>query len=252
MNLIRNEERNGEPIGLVFIHGAGLNSRIWESVASGLRHPCLFIDFPAVGPGAVSRQKLSLRDYTDHIRQQIAAWDVRKFVLVAHSLGGVLALRVAADWPERLVGFIAVGAAIPENGGSFLSTLPRAKRLLLGAMLRIVGTRPPEAAIRQGLCGDLLPEQATEVVRSFIPESVRVYTERIGAPVPNVPKLYVLLERDAEFALPLQQQMASNLAAHETARLETGHLPMLSRPDELRRLLLEFLARLDPGTQDAG
>ncbi|MEF3303286.1 alpha/beta fold hydrolase [Paenibacillus sp. GYB003] len=238
-----------EQVGFVFIHGAGLNGEVWARVAEGLDSPYLLVDYPGGGNSGSgdprsARRHLALQDYIAHMNGQIAAWDVRKFVIVAHSLGGALALRVAAAWPDRLVGFAAIGAVIPRRGGSFLSTMPFPKRVLLGAALRLAGTKPPEAAIRQGLCNDLSPEQAAAVVSGFVPESVAVYTEPVGALAPDVPKLYVKLEQDRELPLSEQERMASNLDAHYTERLDAGHLPMLSRPGELRLVLDAFLTRV--------
>jgi hypothetical protein len=61
-----------------------------------------------------------------------------------------------------------------------------------------MGTKPPDSAIRAGLCNDLSPEQALEIVRGFVPESIRVYTDRVDVSTPAVPKLYVKLTKDKE------------------------------------------------------
>ncbi|WP_240041126.1 alpha/beta fold hydrolase [Paenibacillus ginsengarvi] len=181
------------------------------------------------------------------MNKQIEAWPVRRFILVAHSLGGLLALQTAEAWKDRIVGFAAIGAVIPAKGGSFLSAMPFPKRLLLGAVLRLAGTKPPEAAIRQSLCSDLTPEQTEAVIREFVAESVRVYTDRIEAPAPEVPKLYVKLGQDRELSLAMQERMAANLDAHYIEQLATGHLPMLSKPDEVRRVLNDFMHRIREG-----
>ncbi|MBD0383221.1 alpha/beta fold hydrolase [Paenibacillus sedimenti] len=234
-----------ERIGFVFIHGAGLESRIWGQVVTGLESPSLLVDFPEREGDKTIRQSLSLQDYITHIKQQIQAWDVLKFVIVAHSLGGVLALKIAEDFSDRLVGFVAVGATIPSQGGSFLSVLPFAQRTLMRVLLRAFGTQPPESAIRKGLCNDLSPDQANEVVRGFAPESVRVYTDRIEALPPRVPKLYLKLMNDQEMNPSHQDKMIANLAPQHVEVLESGHLPMLSKPDELRFALNSFLLQLD-------
>ncbi len=149
-------------------------------------------------------------------------WDVQHIVIVAHSLGGLPALCVAQALSHRLVGFVAVGAAIPRSGKSFMSVLPIPKRWLLPFVLRKWGTRPPESAIRSGLCNDLAPEQADDVVRSFVPESLRIYTAPVHALPPTVPKL----------------------SPQSVRILDTGHLPMLSDPDGLRTVLHGFVGEL--------
>lgn len=111
----------------------------------------------------------------------------------------------------------------------------------MSAILRTIGTKPPESVIRTGLCNDLSPDQAAEIARGFTPEAVRVYTDRIHVSVPNVPKLYVKLTQDKELSPSLQDQMISNLSPQSVRSLETGHLPMIKDPDGLRAILEDFL-----------
>jgi pimeloyl-ACP methyl ester carboxylesterase len=238
------QERTHEKIGLVFIHGAGLEGNIWSQVAEGLGHPCLLVDYPMRRSPVDARSGLSLEDYAAHMIRQVEQWGIRRFVIVAHSLGGVLALKLAADLTDRLAGFVAVGAAIPKGGGSFLSALPFPKRLLMSAVMRRWGTKPPDSAIRAGLCNDLTEEQTAEIVKGFTPEAVRVYTDRVDAPVPAVPKLYVTLTKDKGLGPSLQRTMVANLSPQSVRTLETGHLPMLSDPAGLRTILHDFLRGL--------
>ncbi|WP_097158723.1 alpha/beta fold hydrolase [Bacillus oleivorans] len=235
------DKKGNKQVGLVFIHGAGLDSRIWEQVTAGLKYPFLLIDFPQQN----ERKNLTLQDYTVSIKRQIEGWEVKRFVIVAHSLGGVLALKVAHEMSERLVGMVAIGAVIPDQGRSFFSVYPLARRLLMGVLIRIFGTKPPEAAIRKGLCNDLTSEQAAAIVSGFVPESIQLYTERVGVQVPNVSKLYVKLMKDNELHPTMQNRMIVNLVPQNVEVLDAGHLPMLSKPNELRLALETFLTQLE-------
>ncbi|MBB3129671.1 pimeloyl-ACP methyl ester carboxylesterase [Paenibacillus rhizosphaerae] len=229
-----------KPIGYVFIPGAGLDARIWDRMARELPAPWLAVDYPGRGTDNGGTGKLSLKDYCAHVKEQIRSWDVEKFILVTHSLGGVPGLNIAAEMGDRVAGFAAVGAVIPAGGGSFASAFPSGQRLLLPLMMRLFGTKPPEQAIRRGLCSDLTDEQADEIVRRFTPESIRVYTDRVEAASRlQIPSLYIKLGQDQELKPGMQDQMAGNLGAR-VERLESGHLPMLSHPNELRQLLQGF------------
>ncbi|MDQ0061720.1 alpha/beta fold hydrolase [Paenibacillus harenae] len=230
-----------EKAAFVFIHGAGLDSRIWQEVTNGMDHPCLMVDYPHRGDTGEALKGLRFTDYVAHLRNQVDEQSYDRIVIVAHSLGGSLGLRLAAELSGKVAGFVAIGACIPKNGSSFVSALPFPKRLLLSAIMRILGTKPPESALRSGLCNDLSPEVADEIVRTFTPESVRVFTDRTGAPIPSVPKLFIKLTKDKEIDPALQQQMIANLSPHKVRSLETGHLPMLSDPEGLRQVLLDFL-----------
>ena len=232
-------------IGLVFIPGAGLGGWIWEAMAPGLDRPHLFMEFPGRESDENATDGLRLDDYARHLRDQVDGFQADQLAIVAHSLGGVLALKLAAALPERLAGFVGVGAAIPSDGGSFVSSLPLAKRALTTVLMRVGGTKPPDSAIRRGLCSDLSAGAADEVVRRFVPESRAVYVERTGAPIPDVPTTYVRLTEDKEFGVPLQRVMADNLGATDVREIASGHMPMLSRPDELTNVVNEFAARLE-------
>lgn len=238
-------KRASKEIGFLFIHGAGLGRQVWERAAKELECPYLLADFPMRSEPYETRRELTLEDYAAHVRKQVEEWEVERFVIVAHSLGGVVAMQAAADFSDRVAGFVAVGAAIPKVGGSFLSTLPMPKRWIMSLILKKMGTKPPEKAIRAGLCNDLTAEDSAAIVRGFVPESIRVYTDPVESSLPDVPKLYVKLGKDKEFGPSLQDKMIFRLAPNRVASLNSGHLPMLGDPDGLRRTLLVFLSELN-------
>ncbi len=227
-------------LGLVFVHGAGLGGWIWEGMAPKLEFAYLFTDFPERHGAVGARTGLGLDDYVRHVREQVDAFPAGRVAIVAHSLGGVVGLKLAAGLGDRVGGFAGVGAAIPPDGGSFLSSLPLPKRAFLSVAMRVAGTKPPASALRSGQCNDLDEQTTDEVVRQFAPESRAVYFERIDAPLPEVPRTYVHLTEDKEFGSALQRRMARNLAADEVREIASGHLPMLSKPDELSRVVNDF------------
>lgn len=231
-----------EKVGFVFVNGAGLEGLVWSKVVEEFEHPYILAEYPQRKGSVESRSGLSLEDYVTHMKKQVDGWGTHKIVIVAHSLGGVLALKLASLLTDRLAGIVAVGAAIPKRGGSFLSVLPFPQRVIMSVILRTAGTKPPESSIRLGLCSDLLTDQAAEIVGGFIPESRRVYTDRINVPVPDVPKLFVKLTKDKEFSSSLQDKMISNFAPQAVRSLDTGHLPMISYPEGLRSILVDFVA----------
>lgn len=233
-----------EKPGIVFIHGAGLGGWIWRDVLPLLDTPTLAVDFPRREAAVEARKSLTLDDYCTDVVQKIEDLKAQKIVIVAHSVGGVVAFKVAAVLGNRLAGFVGVGAAIPRDGGSFLSSLPPFKSAFMGVILRILGTRPPQSAIEQGLCNDLSPEQTEEVVRRFAPESIHLYRDKCNAPAPKVKSLYIRLANDQEFDLGLQDKMAGNLNASEVATMDTGHMPMLKEPKKLAGLLAGFVKNL--------
>lgn len=228
--------------GFVLLHGAGLGPWVWDQVVPSLEKPALAVEFPERSGSDEARKRLSLSDYTDCIADQVRQYRPAQFVLVAHSISGVIAPILIQRFRDRVIGFAGIGAAIPRQGSSFLATLPIPRRLVMAAVLRAFGTKPPEAAIKKSLCNDLEAEATAEVVQRFVPESRALYTTSGTVGFPDLPFLYVHLSADAEFGMPLQRRMAANLGSPSTAHVGAGHLPMLSRPAELADVLNKFMA----------
>jgi pimeloyl-ACP methyl ester carboxylesterase len=224
-------------IGLAFIPGAGLGSWIWRELPASLNLPHLFTNYPLREADARARKDLRLADYADHVRDQIAQFDVERVVIVAHSIGGVVGLKVAAQLGDRLAGIVGVGAVFPAGGGSFVSAFPQPQRLVTGTVMRLFGTKPPTSAIRKTLASDLPTELADEVIERFTPESRRLYVERTGVGRLDVPAAYVRLTNDKAVEVGLQDVMARNVGASEVHDLASGHLAMLSKPRELAAAL---------------
>lgn len=222
--------------GVVFVHGAGLDTWIWEEVASALDAAHLAVAFPPED----DRATFGLAGYVDHVRRQIDEWSVGQVTIVAHSIGSVVGLDVAKELPDRVAGFVGVSAAIPKPGGSFLSCYPVHQRLIRHVVMRLAGTKPPDGAIRKSLCNGLSDAQADRVVEQFRPESRRLYTDESSAEIPDVPSLYVKTMDDNELSRSMQDAMVATIQPDDVATIDAGHMPMLSHPDELAGLLNEF------------
>lgn len=231
-------------VGFVLVHGAGLDVWVWEDLLSLIEAPTLPASFPARVADQTVRDELRLRDYTDTIIEQIDEWDVSRVILVGHSIGGAVCMEVASRLENRFAGFVGLSAAIPEPERSFLSCLPFHQRVVQRATLQFAGTRPPKSVIRWSLCAELIEEQADRVVAEFVPESRYLYTDPGDGCIPEVQTRYIQTEMDKAVTPEKQSKMATTLETDDIVTLETGHLPMLSRPDELASALNEFLARI--------
>jgi pimeloyl-ACP methyl ester carboxylesterase len=147
------------PKGIALIHGAGLGSFIWNGMVDKLNLPAIALDFPNRNKGDEINKQLRLNDYSNKIIHTLDRWDTEKLIIVAHSIGGCVGLKVAEHFGSRVIGFVGVGAAIPLNGNSFVSCLPFPQNLVMPLVLKLAGTKAPEKAIENGLCSDLSDEQ---------------------------------------------------------------------------------------------
>ena len=230
--------------GIVFLHGAGLGSWLFDDVLPFIPHPVLALNFPNRDNETDANKSLSLEGYVYPTVQEINDWGHDKLVIVAHSIGGIVGLKVAEALQERVIGFIAVSAPIPKNGGSFLSCFPFFKRIIISALMKIVGTKPPAAAIKEGLCNELTEAQTQKIINRFTPESTLLYFQKSFAKIPGGMKLYIKTSKDKEIPLELQERFAENFQATNTISIDSGHLPMLSHPQQFAAIIDKFVSDL--------
>lgn len=230
--------------GLVFIYGAGLGTWIWNDISHSFDIPCLFLDYPGRDIDSKDTKGLTINDYSDFLCNKINNWQCDKVVIVAHSIGGVIALDTLKKISPKLIGFIAISASIPKSGESFLSSFPWMGRILMKCLYGLLGTKPPENVIRKGLCNDLSKEKADEVFNRFTPESKSIYEQKITYNLPDIPKLYIKLTNDAAYATQLQEKAIDNLKPDSVVEINSGHLPMISKPDDLIKIINKFTTKI--------
>ena len=228
-------------IGIAFINGAGLNSSIWNNLKQKIDNPILSIDFPNRKSKGNANAKLTFDDYLNTVAKEIKQWQKDNFIIVAHSIGACVGLKIAEQFKNELRGFVAIGSVVPKSGQSFASSLPFPQKFLLPILLSLFGTKPPKKSIETGLCNDLTPEMTSKIVGEFTPEAKALYTTKISFELPNTKRLYIKLANDKSIPTDLQDKMAKDLKATKIETINSGHLPMLSKPDELLNILKDFL-----------
>lgn len=230
-----------DKIGIVLIHGAGLGSFIWDDLKPLIKTPVLTIEFPNREVGDKANNNLTFDDYKKSAVEQIEKWGIDNFVIVTHSIGGCVGLSLTDYFAEKVVGFVAISSAVPTNGNSFISCLPFPQSLLMPLILNLFGTKPPQKVIEQTLCNDLTSEQTSEIVKRFTPEAKLLYTTKVNYTNLEIKSLYIKLTNDKGFPVQLQDKMIKNLTAQKVVTLDSGHLPMMSKPKELSEILNGFI-----------
>jgi pimeloyl-ACP methyl ester carboxylesterase len=100
---------------IVFLHGTRLTSAQWRPQVAALsdEFDCLALDLP--GHGTRMTDPFSLAGAADSVADAIAA-DGGRAVVVGLSLGGYVAMDLAARWPERVSGLVLAGATAEPSG----------------------------------------------------------------------------------------------------------------------------------------
>ena len=111
---------------VILIHGAGSSHLIWPAEIRRLvGHTVIALDLPGHGrSNGVGIQ--SVGDYTAAIIEFLAATKIFQAAFVGHSLGGAIALQLALDFPQHVIGIgvLSAGAnfSLPAELINYLSS----------------------------------------------------------------------------------------------------------------------------------
>lgn len=265
-----NEIGEGEP--LVLLHGLATTQQIWSLVTAPLAaaRRVITLDLPGFGESAPVGDGFDLDEVTDRVARALAAHHVTApFDLVGHSLGGAVALTLAAHRPKLVRGLVLVAPAGLQRRRS------RVPGVLLGqGATGLFAARRRLAALSDQPWGrrlllafaaadgaTLSPGQARMMVQASAPAQRIAAATAVIAQADLLPLLadtpapLGLLWGRQDRAVPLRLS-AEILAARPDAELEviewTGHVPMIERPDSFALALDGILGRLDKLATSSG
>ena len=102
----------GDGTPVVLIHGLGLTGALWNRVRDsfGPGYQLVVVDVRgAGGTRELEREELSLERWADDLAAMLGALDIRSPVLVGHSLGASVALRLALERPDDVRALVLIG-----------------------------------------------------------------------------------------------------------------------------------------------
>ena len=89
-------------IPLVFIHGVGLNHKIWEPQINIFENTFLAYDILGHGKTPLSKENISFDDFSNQLNNLIDELKIKKIHLVGFSIGSLIARNFATKYDDRL------------------------------------------------------------------------------------------------------------------------------------------------------
>jgi pimeloyl-ACP methyl ester carboxylesterase len=225
----------GDGPPLMLIHGLAGSGRWWaKNVESLARHFRVYVvDLIGFGRSHAGKygRRFSLGDAADVLTTFMDRLAIGRASLIGHSMGGHIALVLAANAPDRVDRLVLVdAAALPIERGR--------PRLLIGLLV---------ALFRFPL--GFLPVLAADVYRAGLATIWRAAREILGADIGatlarvTLPTLVIWGERDAIVPVSLGRRLTASLPGADLLIISgAGHNPMWERPRLFNRVVLEFLA----------
>jgi pimeloyl-ACP methyl ester carboxylesterase len=244
----------GTGLPLVVLHGFPLSSAMWREIRPALEGVCRFVTPDLRGFGVSDKPEgdysmvglaRDVADLVDHI-------GLERYVLGGHSMGGYVALRLAALHRDRIAGLLLLGSRAAAD-----SDEARAHRAAAVLSIAATGPVPYIAGFVPGLVGEssrrhrpgLLGELFA--ICSPTPQHVLVGCQEGMASRPDstdlirsldTPVLVLVGEEDGFITVAAADSLALSLRRGNLATIPAaGHTPSMEQPKATAEAIISFL-----------
>ena len=253
----------------VLIHGTFASGRYWGGHYDGLGagHLLVVPDLAGFGRSLDIGEGYGPDEHADLVAQslrQLGAGDERS-VIAAHSLGCLVALRVAARHPELVSGIVAFSPPLYRSRQDAVELLARA-----GLLLRLFVLRPRRAeafciwmgehpALILRLARLARPDLPAPLAEDRLKHTYRSYSESVSKVIVAAGAAAWLAEVDVPVRLVAGDQdrivdrdfLAELANGHDNVELslwpKTGHEVPLTHPEDCLRAIEQMRQRVVPG-----
>lgn len=104
----------GEGDAVVILHGWAMSSFYWQDISEKLAKigfRAIAVDLPGSGESGTPKEIWGNDEYVEFILNFLKKLEIDKFNLIGHSFGGALAIKIAANYPEKVKKAVLCDAA---------------------------------------------------------------------------------------------------------------------------------------------
>jgi pyruvate dehydrogenase E2 component (dihydrolipoamide acetyltransferase) len=238
-------------IPVLLLHGFGADLNTWmflqPALAEGRR--TIALDLPGHGGSQKELEGADEASFAAAIGRLLAALEIDRAHLVGHSMGGGIALALAARHPERVASLTLIASAGlgPKINADFIAGFIRAQRRREMQEVLSLLVHDPSQMSRQ-MVEDVLRYKRLDGVQAALEAIAAEWfpngVQRVGnaETAANLPMPAQLIWGREDRIIPVGH--AEALAARLPVRIlaETGHLPHMEKAGEVARLVKGFIA----------
>ena len=259
---------NGAPtrddeLCIVLVHGAGGRDQDWPQawrsnddvtrslgltpashVADLDQYPIYSVDLPCHGESSGTGCN-SIEGYADAIEAFIDKLDLKRVVIVGHSMGAAITLQVAVRQNVRLAGAVLIGSAAKlQVSGDILKGLQKDFENTVDAIIKYSWYKETGAFFKEKGRQRMLETGSEVVYGDFYACADFDLTDQLDKV--NVPALLIASDNDRMVRMEDSEATAKKLGAKFVGLEECGHFQHIEQTAECAEALSEFLADIAP------
>jgi len=239
----------GDP-ALVFVHCGGCERGFWDGQMAyfAAKHRVVALDLAGYGQSGVGRKNWTMPAFGQDVVSVVEALDLKRVVLIGHSLGGPAVLEAARRMPGRVAGLVLVDTLV-----DFEQKRPAAEEMAKVLSELQAHYRATTTAYVSKL---LFSASTPEPVKARVLEAVLSVPQEIGVAAVRSSVAYDPLPALREIRAPIRAINADlfptnvegnrrHVPGYQVAIMKgVGHYPMLEQPEAFNALLAEALREL--------
>ncbi|MBX3453724.1 alpha/beta fold hydrolase [Ferrovibrio sp.] len=245
------------PVTVFLLHGGYGAKEYWRPEIAALAqagYRVIAWDAPGYGLSPLPEGTYSIERLADAAAQLIRARGSKCNVVFGHSMGGLIAPKLAAAYPDLVQGMVlsATMASLAQGGANFKDDFMK-KRLdpiNMGATLADAAIPLVRSMMAPGSSGplvDLIVETAAGTPSATFRAALQAIASYDGTPVlaqVKAPTLCIAGEHDPVGSPANMQKLADMIKDAEFAAIAgAGHYAWAEKPDAFNKALFDFLKR---------
>ena len=238
---------------LIFVHGWSLDSRLWQNQTEyfSKAYQMITIDLAGHGNSSYNREDYTMVSFAHDIKAVIEKEAINSAILIGHSMGGAVIAEAAKLMPNKVIGIIGI------------DTSQNVALKLTQEELNVM-TKPFEENFQSAMKAfvkDALPKNVEQDMLYWLSEDMASAPKDIAInQFRNYLGQYISGEahrvyKDIKMPLVLVNAKLWPTDSEENKKHiknysiyfieETGHFPMLEKPDEFNKLLLKAVKSVE-------
>ena len=226
---------------VLFLHVWRSESSLWEKAMTTLAQNGYIVyalDLPGFGGSQYPKTSFGVSEYAEIVKKFILKFKLSPTILIGHSFGGRISIKLAANEPELISKIILIDSA-GFIDTSFKKKLKGTIAKSLRPLFKIPGIKSLKPKVYNLIgAGDYLatPKLTGSYIK-IVKEDLTPDMEKVTQPT-----LIFWGDKDTTTPIDYAQRMKTLIKNSQLEIVSGGHFSFLDKPQEFEKSLLNFLA----------